>query len=200
MNKRQEIKTMKTTSKMTKMRLAASIFFLIVFTSIIYSQKAVLINYQPKHTTSFKEALDELRILKSIKNVLEVNVNNVSISYSSLHEDAPVITIEENLLTEDWMLNSNTWCNSGISGNEIIIPAEAEDPELKIEGWMLDESYFTGRKSSFQDDFTPEEELKIEGWMLDESHFINAYNNVQEDPMKVENWMTDLSHWVPGVK
>ncbi len=190
-----KMKTTKANAK-TGMRITALMFLLSAVFMTLDGQKAATFYTGYSHTTTFRELLND--ITSSVNHVQSYDHSVAAVALT-----LPVL--ESEMKTEDWMMNPATWYCLAENNTEVIDPAETKDPELRIEGWMLDEDYFAGNTSYMNNDKVVEEKLVIEDWMLDQAHFSKTLNELDnstsaDEPLKVEDWMLDQNHWIPGDK
>jgi hypothetical protein len=68
---------------------------------------------------------------------------------------------------------------------------EEKEEALPIEGWMIDESNFTGSTFSYEEE--TEIRLNVEDWMMDEGVFESQ--DETEPELKVEGWMISDKVW-----
>ncbi|MBN2214799.1 MAG: hypothetical protein JW723_11190 [Bacteroidales bacterium] len=147
-----------------------------------YAQKsAIALNEGSniKQLNSIIELLNNIELNDAIPSIQVIGINDTELGSIELEFDriisvpefstsnAFILSEEEELEVEDWMLDESHFRISGSNyGME-----EAEE-KLEVEDWMLDESHFlSGEVKTNSEEDLAEDELQIENWMLDPNHW-----------------------------
>lgn len=102
----------------------------------------------------------------------------------------PVVEEEAGIQVEAWMIDDTCWIQNHKSG----FKAEEFESEISIEPWMLNFEEF---ESELADD---DLEIKIEAWMVDDSYWLKNYKSgfeaEESDPEKsIEPWMLNFEEF-----
>jgi hypothetical protein len=103
----------------------------------------------------------------------------------------PVVEEETEIQVEAWMIDESYWLKNYKSG----FIAEESESEISIEPWMLNFEEFEQKVT----DNDPE--IEIEEWMYNGSFWListNSYitqNEEKDEEIKLEEWMYNLNYW-----
>lgn len=103
----------------------------------------------------------------------------------------PVVEEETEIKVEAWMIDDTYWLQNHNSG----FIAEEFEPEIIIEPWMLNFEEFEQKVTN------NDPEVKIEEWMYNDSFWListdsySTQNEEQDEEIKLEEWMCDLKYW-----
>ena len=102
---------------------------------------------------------------------------------------------EPEIPVEDWMIDNSYWNK----GNTSYFLVDESEPEIAIEYWMTD-------FSATENDLTNKDpEIKIEDWMYNDTFWLvsesvyYALNEGQEEEIKIEEWMYEEYYWKKDV-
>jgi len=103
----------------------------------------------------------------------------------------PVVEEEIEIQVEAWMIDESYW----LKNSKFRFIAEESESEISIEPWMLNFEEFEQKLT----DNDPE--VKIEEWMYNDSFWListdsySTQNEEQDEEIKLEEWMCDLNYW-----